>query len=262
MLWADIGAAVRHGIEVARGRTTRAPMTDDDWRILTERVGLAAEKLVGLWPNRVKMKAGQRVTDLTPPEDIEWVRMPEPDGTPPGPPIAWLDQPAGVSIEAQRKMAAPGVVGGRGVSGQPDYVFVRDGIIIGWVDIKAQGKAGSYPSRWLGGEAVTYDYLCWHDNGGVAPEWHGFMEYRRVQKPYWALIIAPAVPESITLATAYFDRWGTALDGDDPTGLAFSPRSCHDCMFRVPMPELGFAGCPIGPAAVAVAPVTEAPVDD
>lgn len=258
MLWENVASAVRSGVDSARGRLLREPMTDDDWRLLAQRVGLAAEKLVGLWPNRVKVKPGQR--DVAE-DDLEYVRLPEPEGTPEGPPIAWLDQPPGITTDLQRKMYAPDVVGGRGLSGMPDYVFSRDGVIVGWVDVKALGKSGSYPAKWAAGEAVAYDYLCRAENGGTLPEWHGYLEFRRVGKPYWALVTAPVEPSALTLADAYFRRWGRALDLGDPDVLSFTPGRCHDCLFRSRIPEVGFGGCAIGEASVTVAPPAEEEAD-
>src|SRR4029077_10077092 len=126
MLREDVVRATLRAMEDARSRGTSEPWSDDDWRAMAQSVGLAGEKLLGLWPNltKAKMKGG---------EVVEWLAMPEPEGTPPGPPIAWLDQPPGVFTIGQRKLYVPDVVGGRGISGQPDFVFTRDGLITGWV---------------------------------------------------------------------------------------------------------------------------------
>ena len=247
-LWDLAVAAVRKGMDVTRGRSLQEPMTDADWRLLAERVGLAVEKALGLWPNRTKEQTKAER------DEGAYTTLPEPDGTPPGPPIAWLDQPAGVTTTPQRKIYAPGVVGGRGLSGQPDYVFEREGRIVGWVDVKALSRAGSYPAKWAAGEAVAYDYLCASANDGTPPEWHGYLEFRRVAKPYWTLITAPVEPASLRLAEAYFRRWERALDGNDPDGLAFSPGACAKCLFRSPIEEVAFGGCPVGEATLLVAP--------
>ena len=246
MLREDAVAATLWAMEGARARDTDQPWSDEDWDALAQSVGLAAEKLLGLWPNRVKPRTVKG-------EVVEWIIEPEPEGTPDGPPIGWLDTPE-VVIQPQRKMYVPGVVGGRGISGQPDYVFVRDGTIVGWVDVKALRKAGSFPAKWTAGEAVCYDYLCTHENGGVPPEWHGYLEYRRVTKPYWALIVAPVALGSVSLARSYFARWERALDGGDPDALSFNPKSCAGCQYREAIPEVGFDGCPIGEAVLSIAP--------
>lgn len=241
----DLAWALTSAMEAARGRETSAPWTDDDWSILEQRAGLAGEKLLGLWPNRTVDRRGESIP------------QPEPPGTPAGPPIGWLDPPEGVYIEPQRKLFAPDVVGGRGISGKPDYVFVmsvRDQrVIVGWVDVKALSRSGVYPAKWTGGEAVAYDYLCAIENGGVLPEWHGYLEYRRVQKPYWALIKAPVEPASIALAGAYFKRWGIALDNHEPDALSFNPKACAKCNYREVIPGM-HGGCSIGIASIEVAP--------
>lgn len=238
----SVEQAVQAGMEVARGRLTDHPWTDEEWQLLYDRVHLAAEKLTGEWPNRVTEKG---------------VAKPEPDGTPSGPPIRWLDPPHGVQIEAQVKLFAPDVVGGRGITGQPDYTYRAEGIFVGWADIKALSKSGSYPAKWTMGEAVAYDYLLTQANGGVLPEWHVYLEYRRVAKPYWALAIAPVADTVVTLARAYFARWQRALDGHDPDALSFRPAACHSCDYRLPIPEFGHDGCPIGASVLAIAPAPD-----
>lgn len=240
----DLDAAAEAGLSKARGRRTKVRWADTDWATLYDRLHLAVEKLSGAWPNRV---------------DGKGVPQPEPDGTPAGPPISWLDAPAGVTVEAQLKLHAPDVVGGRGITGQPDYCY-RDtdtGLFLAWADVKALGKSGSYPAKWAAGEAVTYDYLLTVANGGQLPDWHVYLEYRRVMKPYWAVIVAPVADSVVSLARSYMARWGRALDLNDPDILSFRPQSCAKCEFRLPMPGLGFDGCAIGEAVVGVIPLAE-----
>lgn len=247
LLYQDAANAVRRGVSKARGRGTSEPWTEEEWKALASRTGLAVEKALGLWPNRVKESKGRGSGEVT------YLPQPEPDGTPPGPPIAWLDR-QGTTTHLQEKLHAPDVVGGRGLTGQPDFIFRREGVIVGWLDVKALSKAGSYPAKWAAGEAVAYDYMATVANGGIVPEWHAYLEYRRNAKPYWALVEAPVSPSVVPLAHAYFRRWERALDGNDPDGLSFNPRSCGKCQFREPMPDLAFAGCPIGAAAVDILP--------
>lgn len=254
MLWSMTGEAVRRGMSSARGRLLEKPWTEDDWTVMTQQVGLAVEKLLGLWPNRVKPRMSKG-------EVVEWLTEPEPEGTPPGPPIAWLDAPAGIVTRLQHKMHAPDVVGGRGITGQPDYTFWADRTIVGWVDVKAPGKSKSFPATWVAGEAVAYDYMAAVNNEGLVPEWHGYLEYRRTQKPYWAITTAPVDTSVLTLARSYFERWGTALDGDNPDALSFNPKSCSKCSYRDPLPQYGFAGCPIGPAVLDIAPMEDDDAD-
>ena len=250
----DLAAdAVRAGVATARGRATDHPWEPEEWKLLTDRLGLAVEKLLGLWPNRVKERKARGSDEIT------YVPEPEPEGTPAGPPIGWLDPAPGELVQPQRKIHAPGVVGGRGITGQPDYVVVRDRVIVGWCDVKALGKSGSYPAKWLGGEAVAYAYLTTVENGGIVPEWQAYLEYRRDTKPYWALIKAPVEPSAIPLANAYFRRWERALDGGDPDSLSFNPKNCAKCQYREAMPRYSHPGCPIGAPAMAIAP---APEDD
>lgn len=234
--------ATEAAVSVARGRRTKTRWADAEWTTLADRVHLALEKLTGSWANRVNDKGE---------------RQPEPEGTPAGPPLEWLDAD-GLEIIAQQKFGAPDVVGGRGISGQPDYVY-RDenGIFLGWADIKALSKAGSYPAKWSGGEAVTYDYLLTTANRGVVPTFHTYLEYRRVAKPYWAIVSAEVAMTAPALARAYFARWERALDFNDPDVLSFSPRSCAKCQFRAPIPQLDFAGCAIGAAVVEIIPLAE-----
>lgn len=238
----DTTGATQRAVEAARGRRTSTQWSAADWTLLADRVKLAAEKLVGEWPNRVTEKGNV---------------LPEPVGTPPGPPVGWLAPPPGIKVDAQIKLLAKEVVGGRGISGQPDYVYREGDVFVGWADVKALSKAGSYPAKWLGGEAVAYDYLLANANSGEPAEWHTYLEYRRVMKPYWAVISAPIEPQSVSLARAYFARWGVALDSHNPDSLSFSPRSCARCQYREPMPGLDFAGCPIGAAVMAIAPIVE-----
>jgi hypothetical protein len=145
------------------------------------------------------------------------------------------------------------------MSGRPDYVLVvpdqtqPGSIIVAWVDVKALSRSGSYPAKWTAGEAVAYDLMVTAENGGILPEWHGYMEYRRVQKPYWALVTAPVHPSVLGLADAYDRRWSRALDDGDPDGLTFNPRSCAKCDYRDPIEGL-HPGCPIGGAALDIAP--------
>lgn len=246
----DLEYAVRAGMDAARGRATSAPWSDEDWTMLATRASLAGEKLLGIWPNRTKDQRG------------ESVELPEPEGTPPGYPIAWLDQPDDTATQPQRKLYAPHVVGGRGISGKPDYVFVRGGVIVGWVDVKALGRAGVYPAKWAAGEAVAYDHMCTVENGGVLPEWHGYLEYRRLQKPYWALVTDTVSSSSLALADAYFRRWGRALDDGDPDAVSFNPKNCAKCQYRDPIAAVGFAGCAIGVASIEVAPPAEEDASD
>jgi hypothetical protein len=147
-------------------------------------------------------------------------------------------------------------VGGRGLSGKPDYVFTVGEVIIGWADVKALSRAGQYPAKWAAGEAVAYDYLCASESGGVLPEWHAYLEYRRLQKPYWVLVQSPVSPSALALARAYFTRWERALDGNDPDGLSFNPKACAKCDYREPIDGL-HEGCPIGGPALDIAPAAE-----
>jgi hypothetical protein len=233
--------AATRAVGVARGRDLVRPLTDDEWLAFAESVLLAGEKLLGLWPNRVKANGD---------------RIPDPEGA--GPPVTWLDPEPGTVLRSQHRMSAPGVVGGRGISGRPDYAVMSaaDGSIVGWADVKALSRAGSYPAKWTAGEAVAYDYMSTYENGGVVPDWHAYIEYRRVAKPYWAMERAPVLPASVRLAEAYFTRWERALDGDDPDALSFNPKACARCEYREPIEGL-HPGCPIGGASLDISPAPD-----
>jgi len=237
-------AATRRGVEKARGQRLLERWSPEAWTVFTERVGLAVEKLIGLWPNRVKEGRDGP--------------LPEPEGTPPGPPIGWLDPAPGIMTFAQRRLELPDVVGGRGVVGKPDYIFARGDTIIAWVDVKAKSKSGSYPQLWRAAEAITYDAMCTYENGGILPEWHGYLEYRRgtgepLAKPYWALVTAPVSTSITDLFDGYSARWANALDVGDPDNVSFNLWSCRDCEWREAIDAGGrrvHGGCAIGQAAM------------
>jgi len=237
--------ATRHGVERARARPAAEPWTDESTDVFTTRVGLAVEKLLGLWPNRMTEKGNV---------------LPEPEGAPPGPPIGWTDPAPGLYIEGQRRLESPTVVGGRGISGKPDYVYTGGGVIVGWLDVKALSRPGRYPHKWTAGEAAAYDHMVAVENGGVLPEWHAYLEYVRVQKPYWHMMVAPVSPAAMWLAGAYFARWTRALDGNDPDAMAFQPSACLGCEWREPLP--GHDGCAIGAAVADIFGVDQSTPDD
>ncbi len=234
-------AATARGAARARGNGTDEPWTDEDWSTLRTRLATAVDKFLGLWPNRVDGKAGH--------EDDPWGHTAdEPDGTPAGPPVTWLPLDG---LDMQVKLTAPDVVGGRGVSGKPDFVWRRDGVIEGWADLKAGKRGKAFPAAWTESEAVTYDYLVTNENGGQPPLWHAYIEYVRLVKPYWQVKVDDVrAPATLDLARAYFARWGRALDSGDVEEVSFTPNGCASCSWRDPIPDAGHEGCAIGQSVI------------
>lgn len=148
----------------------------------------------------------------------------------------------GVSLEV------PDVFGGRPLGGTPDYVYVdpETGTMVGWIDVKAVERSHSYPDKWLGAEATVYTYLLTVLNGGEVPGFVGYLEYRRLAKPYWHMTIQRNPQMLAGLAGRYVERWRKAIANGDPDLLAFNPKECADCPYSQPIPEVGFTGCPIG----------------
>lgn len=238
----EADAAVSKAMQVCRGKDTREPWDQDAWDLLRKQLTLAADRLVGNQPNRVKVRTRQGEQYVEP--------APEPDGRQ-GPPLFWLTLDG---MELQAKLRSPDAVGGRGLSGAPDFLWRdQDGLIVGWVDAKAPGRAKSYPAAWSSSEVVAYDYMCAQENGGQLPDWHGYLEYRRTATPYWALTIQePVPPETLDLARHYMDRWSTALDDPNPQAVGFNTQACARCEWRDPIPEVEHDGCAVGQAVAAV----------
>lgn len=173
---------------------------------------------------------------------------PGPPEQAPGAPLLWLPL-KGLHIQGLdgRSLELPGVFGSKPLGGTPDYVWTDDeGVLHGWLDVKAVKRSYSYPDKWLGAEATIYTYLLTRLNEGVVPGFVGYLEYRRLAKPYWHQTILREPTLLARIATAYITRWQKALANGDPDLLSFSPKECADCPYRRPMPEVGFDGCPIG----------------
>lgn len=248
---AEADAATRAGIEQARSRRTEEPVTDEEWSLMEGSVHLCVEKLLGLYPNRVK--AGKRgVVDEKASE-----------GDPPGPPITWIPVKGSdderISTQGfDGKVLRTAAVGGISIAGKPDYLWVDDqGIVLGWWDIKTGKRGRSFPAQWADAEVVSYDLMCAEVNGGVLPEFHGYMEYHRTVKPFWSINTAEVHPSTITLAHQYMRRWGVALDEPDELSVSFSVSMCGKCEWREPNPRVGHPGCEVGLAVADVAPKEE-----
>lgn len=252
---AEVESGVAAGMSVAKGRGTDAPMTDADWKAMATSVGLALEKLLGVFPNRVRELKSGRVID------------PEPEGTPPGPPVTWIP----VSGSDGERLSLQGLDGatlrtntveGVQVAGKPDYLWLdKDGTILGWWDLKSGERGRSFPKQWAAAEVVAYDLMVADANGGVLPEFHGYLEYHRTAKPFWSVNTAPVHPSTLTLAREYMRRWARALTDPDPRAVSFSVSMCGKCEWREPIPEVDHPGCEVGQAVLDVAPVTEEPAD-
>lgn len=262
----ELDAAVELGYR--RGVTDPTwsdPKGDEERQVFRLRLTTALEKFLGVLPNKVDEK-GRPVPDPEQPTGppILWLFAPQrPDG------LAWLDpEPEAVArakamrfqgIEGE-SLRMPDMVRGEELVGTPDIVLLRpDGMAFEWVDVKATGRAYSYPVKWLGAEAVLYDTLLTGHNEGEPPEWHSYLEYRRNAKPYWHLSRARVVGSgSLSLARALMARWEDALVVGSPDIVSFEPSMCGRCNWRQPIPGLGFEGCPIGEAVVSITGLPEA----
>ncbi len=232
-------------------------ITDELREVFRLQLTTALEKFLGILPNRVDEKG-----------------RPKPDPEQPtGPPLLWLftpQRPEGLvyldnepeaiaralgmrfqGIEGE-SIRLPDMVRGEELVGTPDLVILRpDRVAFEWVDVKATGRAYSYPAKWLQAEAVLYDTLLTGLNDGEPPEWHTYLEYRRNAKPYWHLSRARVVATgSLALARALIRRWEDALQVGSPDIVSFEPTMCGRCNWRSPIPAIGFPGCPIGEAKV------------
>lgn len=166
-----------------------------------------------------------------------------------GVPLDWLPL-EGLHIQGLNgvSLEIPDVFGNRPLGGTPDYVYVdpETQTMVGWIDVKAVERSHSYPDKWLGAEATVYTYLLTVLNGGMVPGFIGYLEYRRLAKPYWHLTLQRDPQMLAGLADRYIRRWRRAIEIGDPEVLSFNPKECADCPYSQPIPEAGFAGCEIG----------------
>lgn len=166
-----------------------------------------------------------------------------------GVPLDWMPL-EGVHIQGLNgvSLEVPNVFGDRPLGGTPDYVYVdqESGTMVGWIDVKAVERSHSYPDKWLGAEATIYTYLLTVLNGGQVPGFIGYLEYRRLAKPYWHMTIQRNPIILAGIADRYIRRWRRAIEIGDPEVLSFNPKECADCPYSRPIPEAGFPGCEIG----------------
>ncbi len=164
-----------------------------------------------------------------------------------GVPLEWLDLD-GISIQGfdGKSIEVPGVFGDRPLVATPDYLWQRDGDVVGWLDVKSTDRAFSYPDKWLGAESVIYTLACTLHNAGVVPEQIGYMEYRRNAKPYWHIEWTREPTLLNRLAERYVIRWSKALEAGDPDLVSFNPKNCSTCDFARPIDGVPFEPCPIG----------------
>lgn len=164
----------------------------------------------------------------------------------PGVPLDWLPL-EGLKIQGLDGVSLEVLADGRPVVGTPDYLWEdAEGTLLGWLDVKATARSFSYPDKWLGAEASLYSWLCVQQNGGILPGFAGYMEYRRLAKPYWHLTFTRDPAMLVRLADRYLNRWRKALAAGDPDLVSFSPKECADCPYSKPIDGVAFDGCPIG----------------
>lgn len=203
------------------------------WEVFSLQLRTALEKLVGILPNHPKGE----------------------DSVPGIPPLMWLGDEHELLFQGLEgtSLRVEGQVAGEALTGTPDYVREVAGVYTEWVDVKAVSRAYSYPLKWVAAESVLYDYLLTVVNGGVPPDRHTYLEYRRNVKPYWALTTAPVnAAASVGVARGLMRRWELALAHGDVDTLSFSPNTCGECPFREAMPEVGHGGCSLGQAVAEV----------
>jgi hypothetical protein len=247
---AAIELGYRRGVTDARWAD---PKGDEERSVFRLQLTTALEKFLGILPNNPKPDTEQ---PTGPP--LLWLFTPQrPDG------LAFLDAEPEAIVRAKamrfqgiegETLRMPDMVRGDELVGTPDIVLMRpDGVAFEWVDVKATGRAYSYPAKWLQAEAVLYDTLLTGLNGGEPPEWHSYLEYRRNAKPYWHLTRARVVASgSALLARALMARWEDALVVGSPDIVSFEPTMCGRCNWRAAIDSLGFPGCPIGEAVVSI----------
>lgn len=143
--------------------------------------------------------------------------------------------------------------GDRDLGATPDYLWTEDGMATAWLDVKARGRASSWPAQWLKAEPCIYTLALTLHNGGIPPQWIAYQEYIRVTKPYWITTRRDVTPDLMALARHYINRWTTALDADNPDGLSFDASLCGKCDFREAIPAANYPGCPIGAASIGIA---------
>lgn len=136
------------------------------------------------------------------------------------------------------------------VIGTPDFLTDR-----GLGDLKTAGR-DDFAARFLRSAEMPIYSLLYAAQAGELPEYLFYQGYVRKQKPEWVWREVPGTAALVELGRSHADHWRKALASGDPDLFGFSTIYCGDCPWRRPIPEVGFAGCPVG--AVMPLPVEEA----
>lgn len=127
------------------------------------------------------------------------------------------------------------------IVGTPDYMDD-----LGIIDVKATGRSYEPSKFYRSAEMPIYAWLWSAANGGAIPERMAYHTYVRKAKPEWKWIETPGTADMIALGRLYANRWRKGLATGDPDLFSFDTAFCGDCPFRLPIPEVNHAGCPIG----------------
>lgn len=135
---------------------------------------------------------------------------------------------------------------GRTLKAPPDLIGTPDIITDRRVvDVKTSGKRYSVAKFRQSPEMPVYTEL-YAAEFGVLPEYLAYQVYVRVTKPYWQWIEVPASSRHIELSRIHSARWRKGLATKDIDLFAFDAQMCAECPFSKPIPEVDFAGCPVG----------------
>ena len=135
---------------------------------------------------------------------------------------------------------------GRTLKAPPDLIGTPDIITDRRVvDVKTSGKRYIESKFRQSPEMPVYAEL-YAAEFGVLPEFLAYQVYVRVTKPWWQWIEVPATTAHVELSRIHAARWRKGLATKDIDLFAFDAGFCGDCGFSKPIPEVGFAGCPVG----------------
>lgn len=131
-------------------------------------------------------------------------------------------------------------LGAGDVIGTPDIMTDRR-----VVDIKTWGRNDGEKKVWKSPEMGVYAYLYTAEHGAL-PETVGYQAYIRVSRPYWTWIEVPATAALVDFGRETAAHWRALLELGRPELFATDTTYCHDCPFRVALPEYGHDGCAVG----------------
>lgn len=154
-------------------------------------------------------------------------------------PLAWL----------REHMAEPEflIQGNDGESLRADDVIgTPDFMCCSVIDVKTTGARYNESKFVRSAEMPIYAHLYTEFHEGTLPKALTYLAYIRVTKPYWDTFSVPAEGRHVELGRIHAAHWRASLEGGNPDLFSFDTTYCADCPFAAPLPEVGFAGCPVG----------------